>query len=73
MKITIESTDRLTFVNGTQVRAWKGVSERGVACIVFVANIAVEKTSEHAQFERELKETMPPASVFMSLAQVLDG
>lgn len=73
MKITIESTEKMTFVNGTQARVWKGISERGVNCIVFVANIGVEKTADHSQFERELKETMPPTSVLMALSEVLDG
>lgn len=27
MKITIESTEKMTFVNGTQARVWKGISE----------------------------------------------
>lgn len=63
MKISIESTDKLTYVNSIQVRVWKGKTERGVDCLLFVANVGVERNQDHTEFERELTETLPPAVV----------
>lgn len=44
MKITIESTDVVTVVDtkGTESRVWKGVTESGVSCLVFVAFTAFD-------------------------------
>ncbi len=63
MKIMIESTADLTYLDGAKVRAWKGVTERGVACFVFVHRIAVEAAQDCEQFDRELKEEMQPGRV----------
>ena len=59
MKITIESTSRLTTVDGVECRAWTGTTEAGTPCVVFVRRIAVEM-GKHAEFERELLEKATP-------------
>jgi hypothetical protein len=64
MKITIESTDQLTDFEGVPVRVWKGVTERGAECFVFVHRIAVDNSQDAAQFELELKEMLPRGQVF---------
>ncbi len=63
MKLTIESTDHLTFLDGVKVRAWKGVTERGIPCVVFVRQIAVAEGKDSSQFDAELKEQLPPGTV----------
>lgn len=60
MKITIESTNTLTEIDRVPVRVWRGVTERGVPCIVFVHRLAVDKAEDAAQFEAELREVPPP-------------
>ena len=63
MKIQIESTSAITEINGVAVRAWTGVTESGIPCIVFVHRIAVHKTAYAGDFERELQEQNPPRPV----------
>lgn len=60
MKITIESTDQITTLDGVPCRVWKGATEAGVECVVFVHRLAVHKDQDAAQFERELAEQLPP-------------
>lgn len=63
MKIMIESTDELTFMDSVPVRHWLGVTERGVRCHVFVHRIAVHEKDDAEQFDRELKEQLAPGIV----------
>jgi hypothetical protein len=60
MEIMIESTDQLTMIDGVAVRYWEGVTANGVRCKVFVHRIAVLKSEDYEQFDRELKELLPP-------------
>lgn len=62
MKITIESTEKLTDLGGVRVRLWEGVTEAGSKCYVFVHRIAVHRDQDAEQFDRELKEQMPPGA-----------
>lgn len=70
MKITITSTDQLTTMEGVPVRVWEGITESGIACKVFVHRLAVgiDKTAD--EFERELREQLPPGRV-IDLRKVL--
>lgn len=54
MKITIEKTDDLTTVDGAPVRRWKGVTEDGIECAVFVAGIRVGENENLYEFGDEL-------------------
>lgn len=63
MRITIEATEKLTTYNGAPVRLWKGTTEGGVEVHVFVTGIAVPLTADGSAFERELRETAPPAEL----------
>ena len=60
MKLTIESTSQLTHINGTLTRVWKGKTESGVPCFVFVVNVGVDQGADSRQFESELLQTIPP-------------
>ncbi len=60
MRMTIEATDQLTTMDGVPVRLWEGTTEAGTPCKVFVHRIAVHKSQDAAQFDKELKEQLPP-------------
>jgi hypothetical protein len=51
MKITIESTDVMTRLDGVPVRLWESVTEQGVRCKVFVHRIAVHNEADATQFD----------------------
>ena len=70
MKITIEATEKITTIDGVQVRLWEGVTETGTKCLVFVHRVAVHDGEDPGQFEKELEEQMPPGRVF-SLREIL--
>lgn len=71
MKITIESTDMLTEIDGVPVRYWQGTTEAGIPCKVFVHRIAVHNRIDASEFARELKERMPPKERRVSLRDIL--
>jgi len=60
MKITIESTETLTQIEGVPVRLWEGVTEGGVRCKVFIHRLAVHNDDNATQFDAELKEQLQP-------------
>jgi hypothetical protein len=71
VKITIESTDVLTRVNGQECRVWKGTTEGGIALTAFIPALAVDAREDVSQFERELIETAPPQELSTRAAQEL--
>lgn len=64
MKLTMEATEKITNLEGVQVRLWEGVTDQGIKCKVFVHRICVHEDEDPSQFERELEERMPPGVVF---------
>jgi hypothetical protein len=72
VKLTIESTDQVTHLEGVPVRVWRGRTERGIACLVFVHRVAVHEASDSAEFERELRDCLPPGWG-IALRRVLGG
>ena len=62
MKITIESTSKITELNGVPARVWEGKTESGIPVICFVTRIAVDKHQDCSQFERELQEQRVPSA-----------
>lgn len=69
MKVTLESTTRIVELiapNGTRTairaRLWEGTTDRGIAVHAFVAMVAVHKSADCAQFEKELIECRTPES-----------
>lgn len=71
MRLLIESTSVTTRIDNVPVRMWEGITESGVRCKVFVHRL-VARDGEHAEFERELREQLEPAELFIPLAKVLD-
>ena len=60
MKITIESTTKVIEVNGVPARVWQGVTSRGVPITCLITRVAVERTADASEFEKDLKEKAPP-------------
>ena len=75
MKLTIESTTQLTEIDGVPVRLWKGITEQGTACLVFVHRLAVAPEADAEEFAAELVSTTTPAEAFhtVPLVVVLEG
>lgn len=64
MRLLIEATDQITRVDGVEARMWEGVTDRGTRCKVFVHRIAVHESEDSAEFDRELREQLPPGRHF---------
>ena len=60
MKIQIEATPHITQLDGVECRAWRGITEDGVECVVLVHRIAVRLDADARRFDRELREKLPP-------------
>ncbi|MGE0605519.1 MAG: hypothetical protein AB7O62_00225 [Pirellulales bacterium] len=63
MKMQIESTDQITTIDGAEARLWRGTTEEGIDCLVFVTRVAVRKEEDQSSFERELREQGVPAEL----------
>jgi hypothetical protein len=70
MRITIESTDISTQMDGVPVRLWEGTTEDGIPCKVFIHRIAVANEQDAAVFEQELESKLPPGR-YIPLSMVL--
>jgi len=68
MKLKIESTNLTTRIDGVKVRLWRGMTETGTPCNVFVHRIAVEMGADSTEFDRQLREQLPPAELTVPLA-----
>lgn len=55
MRLTIESTELHTAIDGQLMRIWKGTTERGIECMVLVAGIGVQP-GEDDEFKEALIE-----------------
>lgn len=60
MKIELQSTAQVVEVNGVLCRVWEGSTAAGVKLTAFIARVAVERTEDTREFERELRETPQP-------------
>jgi hypothetical protein len=70
VKITIESTDATTGIDGVEVRVWEGTTGDGIPCKVFVHRLAVANEEDAAAFERELERKLPPGQ-YIPLSMIL--
>lgn len=70
MRMMIESTPDVTKIDGVEVRRWKGTTEDGVECEVFVHRIAVANSADCSQFDAALKEQLPPGR-FVPFSRIL--
>jgi hypothetical protein len=63
MKIMIEPAGEITHLDGVPVRPWKGTTDEGVPCIVYVHRLAVRDDQDTSAFERALAEQAPPSEL----------
>jgi hypothetical protein len=66
MTITLEATSKIvdlaTPTGSVPARIWEGHTARGISIHAFVTRVAVDKTEDTAQFERELVEQRAPSA-----------
>ncbi len=60
MRITIESTNTTTVLDGTECRIWEGVTEGGAKVRLFITRLQVHVDQDTSEFERDLIEKPPP-------------
>lgn len=61
MKITIESTAAITYLNDVPCRLWEGQTESGIQVQCLITRVAVHKSQDQSQFELELSEQRAPS------------
>jgi len=62
MKATIESTTKITHLNGVPARIWEGQTESGIKIHCYITRVAIDKDDPRAEeFEKELKEQKVPS------------
>lgn len=59
MKITLESTTKIVYLNGIPARVWEGKSKSGVNVVAMITRIAVPEAEDSSEFERELEACRP--------------
>jgi hypothetical protein len=62
MKITLESTTKVVFLDGVQCRIWEGETERGIKVHCYIPRIAARPDQDLGQFEEELREIRKPSA-----------
>jgi len=62
VKLIIESTTLTTEINGVPARIWEGQTDTGISVHCYITRVAVDKTLDQTQFERELKECRSPSA-----------
>lgn len=65
MKVTIESTTKITELDGVPARIWEGETESGIKVHCFITRIAIDKYEKRVdEFENELQEQKKPSVVY---------
>lgn len=62
MRVTLVSTTKIVEVNNVEARVWEGTTDYGIPVHAFITRIAVERTQDASQFERELQECRAPSA-----------
>lgn len=61
MKITLESTTKIVYLNGVGARIWEGTTDSGIPVHAYLTRVAVRHGEDTSQFERELQEHRAPS------------
>lgn len=76
MNITISPTEKIIDLEAQGfprlARAWKGVTDAGIKCTVFVITTAVDRREDQKPFEQTLEEITPRDVEVHTLKQILD-
>lgn len=68
MKITIESTTKITHLNGLPARVWEGQTESGIKIHCFITRVAIDNDEPRAEeFEKELQEQKTPSAEIQAI------
>lgn len=71
MRVTLESTDKIVelTLNGQTLpaRIWEGHTDRGIPCHAYLTRIAVERTQDATEFERDLTEHRPASAAIAAI------
>jgi hypothetical protein len=62
MKVTLQNTSKIVQLNGVPARVWEGQTESGIKVHAFITRIAVEKSQDTSEFEKELQEQSAPSA-----------
>jgi len=66
MKIEIESTKKIVYLNGVPARVWEGQTVSGIPVHCFVTRISPQTNDNIEQFEKELAEQKVPSPEIMA-------
>ena len=63
MKIIVESTTKVVYLNGIPARIWEGLTESGIKLHCYITRIAIDhKEIRIKEFEEELQKQKTPSS-----------
>jgi hypothetical protein len=54
MIVLAEPTDEIVLLDGVECRAWRGVTETGTSCVLYVHRVQVRAGPGEKEFEQEL-------------------
>jgi hypothetical protein len=60
MKLEIESTEKIVVQNGIPARIWNGKTAAGVPVTCYIAHVAVDRSEDSSELDRELREVDAP-------------
>ena len=67
MRVKLKSTTKIVelIIDGKKVpaRLWEGETDKGIPCHAYITRIAVARTDDSAEFERDLQEHAAPTVV----------
>jgi hypothetical protein len=61
VKITLESTTKIVYLNGVPARIWEGRTDGGVPLHAYVTRVAVDPKHDCAEFHHDLREHRAPS------------
>lgn len=65
MKITVESTTEIVYINGIPARVWEGQTESGINMHCYITRIAIDENEPRVdEFEAELQEQKKPVVAY---------
>jgi len=68
MEINITATDIITEIDGVPVRVWRGVTDQGTPCDVFVHRVGAAAGENADVLARELREMPQPREFALTQA-----
>ena len=67
MQVTMRSTSKIVEMmvpgESAPARLWEGVTANGIPFYAFICRVAVLRSDDTAEFEKELRETYAPSAV----------